>query len=322
MFFWLIIIVIFLMFVFGEIFLFFIIRRFYAAKKRNLLERQDFLKEQEASVKRKVEDIEDIMSERFLFYDTTRKIAPIIDKKHLFDVFAEEIKYLGPIEKVELSETSKERGVLKFELGENEKEHLYIKTKSKAVIGYIPYFVNLLRLCLERIRLYDTLQELSIHDSLTKVHNRRYFDQRFGEEFQRAQKFKLNLAFLMVDIDRFKNINDTYGHLVGDAVLREVAKSLQEATREIDFISRFGGEEFAIILPETDKAGAIMLAERIRSKISLESIKVFDEILDITVSMGVASFPQNTVHPDVLMETADKAMYKAKQSGRNHVCWF
>jgi diguanylate cyclase (GGDEF)-like protein len=207
-------------------------------------------------------------------------------------------------------------------LGQDIPQSLYVKTKSKAVIGYIPYFVNLLRLCLERIKLYGRLQEISIHDSLTKVYNRRYFTQRFSEEFSRANTFGLNLAFLMADIDNFKRINDTYGHLVGDAVLREVARLIQESTRGIDFVARFGGEEFAVILPETDKAGAIMVGERIRSRISMENIVVFDETLVINVSVGVAAFPQNTLYPDVLIETADKALYKAKTSGKNRVAWF
>jgi diguanylate cyclase (GGDEF)-like protein len=126
----------------------------------------------------------------------------------------------------------------------------------------------------------------------------------------------------MIDIDHFKEINDIYGHLVGDAVLREMARIIRENIREIDFPARFGGEEFAVILPETDKASAIMAAERISSRVSRERIKVFDEVLNVNISVGVATFPQNTLYSDVLIEVADKALYKAKLSGRNRVCWF
>ncbi|MBD3264476.1 MAG: diguanylate cyclase, partial [Candidatus Omnitrophica bacterium] len=144
----------------------------------------------------------------------------------------------------------------------------------------------------------------------------------FNEEFERAKRFGLDLSFLMLDIDWFKKINDTYGHLVGDAVLREVARVIKENIREIDVAGRYGGEEFAVFLLETDKAGAIMVAERISSRISREVIKVFDESLTTTLSIGVASYPQNTLYPDVLIEVSDKALYKAKVSGKNRVCWF
>jgi len=130
------------------------------------------------------------------------------------------------------------------------------------------------------------------------------------------------LFAIMFDVDRFKRINDTYGHLVGDAVLKAIAGLIQENIREIDFLARYGGEEFAVILPETDKAGAIMVADRICGKVSQERLKAFDEMVTTAISVGVASFPQNTLYADVLMETADKALYKAKVSGRNRVSWF
>ena len=280
------------------------------------------LQEEEGKLQREVENFEDLLSEHFLFYDVTRKIAPFLKKEDLVKVFSEEIRYLGPIDKMEISASSKDEGYLKFNLTKEEKEYFYVKTESRKVIKYIPYFAKLLKLCLERIRLYEKMQELSIYDSLTKVYNRRHFMERYRDEFERANKVKIDLSFLMVDIDYFKKINDTYGHLVGDAVLREVAKLIRANLREIDFIGRFGGEEFSVVLLETDKASAIMAAERISSRISRERIKVFDEALNITVSIGVAELPQNTSDPDIFIEVADKALYKAKVTGRNRVCWF
>ena len=281
------------------------------------------LKKEQKKLKNQFSRLEDSLPERFLFYDLTRKIAPVLDKEELFSSFAEEIKHLGRVDIVRFTRSSNnDKGVLKFELDDFGEDILEVGTKSKNAIEYMSYFVKLLRLCLERIKLYNELQELSILDSLTKVYNRRYFMGRYRAEFQRAEKFKLNLAFLMFDIDYFKKVNDTYGHLVGDAVLREVARVIQDNLREIDFLARFGGEEFAVILPETDKATAIMAAERISAKVSRERIMVFDEILGVNVSVGVATFPQNSVQPDVLSEIADKALYKAKLSGRNRVCWF
>ncbi|MBN3040590.1 MAG: GGDEF domain-containing protein, partial [Candidatus Omnitrophica bacterium] len=124
------------------------------------------------------------------------------------------------------------------------------------------------------------------------------------------------------DIDNFKKINDGYGHLAGDVILRKVAAILRATMRELDFVSRYGGEEFAVVLPETDKAGAIMVAERLSTRVSRERIKAFEETLSVTLSVGVSSFPHNTLHSDVLIEIADRALYKAKTSGRNRVCWF
>ncbi len=291
-------------------------------RKKILDDKHALLKKEEEILKKEVNELESSLSERFLFYDIARRMAPLLNKKELFKVFAEEIKHLGKIDDIVFSDSTKGQGYLKFILNEETSEALLLKTRSKPVIAYIPYFIKLLSLCLERIKLYDKLQEISIHDSLTKVYNRRYFMRRYLEEFERAKKFNLNLSFLMIDIDHFKKINDTYGHLVGDAVLREVANLIKENIREIDFIARFGGEEFSAILPETDKAGAIMMAERISSRVSRRRIRVFDETLNATISIGVAAFPQNTIHSDVLVEISDKALYKAKVSGRNRVCWF
>ncbi len=322
MFFWGVIFILFAVLLGGEVFFLMAFRKENQDREKSLGSDYNSLKKQEKALAQEVEILEKSLAERFLFYDIARKTAPIFKKKNLVAVFFEEIRHLGQIDKIELSDSAIDKSYLKFELGNESKQALYIKTKAKSVIGYIPYFANLLRVCLERIKLYEKLQELSIHDALTKIYNRRYFTLRYLEEFQRAKKFNLNLSFLMIDIDYFKKINDNYGHLVGDAVLREVARLIKENTREIDFVARFGGEEFAAILLDTDKAGAIMVAERISSRISRERIKVFDETLSVTVSVGVASFPQNTLHSDVLMEISDKALYKAKLSGRNRVCWF
>lgn len=322
MLFWGIIIVLFAAFLAEEFFFLRKLKQAYYEREKKLSEKHYFLEKEDENLKGKVSSLEKTLTERFLFYDITRRIAPLLDKKNLFKTFCEEIKYLGPIEEIEFCESLEGGDYLKFELGEKKDEALCIRTKAKAVIRYIPYFVKLLRLCLERIRLYDELQQLSIYDPLTKTYNRRYFMLRFLEEFERAKKFNLNLGFLMIDIDHFKRINDTFGHLVGDSVLKEIARLIRENIREIDFLARFGGEEFSVILPETDKSGVIMVGERIRSKISREKIKVFDETLSLSVSVGVSAFPQSTLYSDVLIEVADKALYKAKLSGRNRVGWF
>jgi len=273
-------------------------------------------------IKREIDELEQKMAEHFFFYDLIRQIAPFLEKKHLFKAFCEEIKYLGTVEDAQFLEPRENSSYLQFKAGDDQQESIYIKTTSKKIIEHKPFLEKLLKLCLERINLYEKFQQLSIYDTLTEIYNRRYFMDRYLQEFNRSKDFSLNMSFLIIDIDNFKNINDTYGHLVGDAVLREIAKFIKENIREIDFAARLGGEEFSVILLETDRTAAIAVAERICSRISQAKLKVFDETLNITVSIGLATFPQNTLHDDVLVEIADKALYKAKISGKNRVCWF
>lgn len=291
-------------------------------KQKSFIKQAASLETKESRIRRKLETSEGILAERFLFYDTTRRLAPLLDKKELFAKFLQELGYLGSVEAMEISAHGMPKQYLKFELGKGVKESLYLKTNLKAVIDYTPYFVKILRLCLERVRLYNKLQQLSIYDSVTKIYNRRHFMQRFQEEFERARKFKHSLAFLMIDIDYFKKVNDSYGHLVGDVILKEVARLIKKNIRGIDLAARFGGEEFSVILPETDKAGAIMLAERINQHICRQPLVAFDEKILTEVSIGVSSYPENAINPDILLEVADKALYKAKISGRNRVDWF
>ena len=146
--------------------------------------------------------------------------------------------------------------------------------------------------------------------------------ERYEDEFRRSEKFKFDLSFLMVDIDHFKNYNDTFGHLVGDVILREVANLLKENIREIDFVGRFGGEEFSIFLPETSKEQAISVSERLREKIAESEIQAYDEKVRLSISIGVATFPEDSRDKGLLIEIADKALYQAKQKGRNRVFAF
>ena len=124
----------------------------------------------------------------------------------------------------------------------------------------------------------------------------------------------------MLDIDHFKEYNDKYGHLVGDAILKEVAGTIKESIRQVDSVGRYGGEEFLIILTETDKNGARFAAERIRQAVESKRIKVYDEDLKATVSIGIATFPEDAEETQALIEKADKSLYRAKQTGRNRIC--
>ncbi len=160
------------------------------------------------------------------------------------------------------------------------------------------------------------LGELSLTDALTGVPNRRSFQDRLADEFRRAQRYDDPLALVLLDLDHFKIINDTFGHPEGDAVLREVAERLRHCVRETDFIARYGGEEFALLLPKTMLSGALTVAERVRR--SLTSLEVHTQ--HVTASLGISIFPHQTItSPDALVRTADDALYTAKREGRNKV---
>jgi diguanylate cyclase (GGDEF)-like protein len=172
---------------------------------------------------------------------------------------------------------------------------------------------------MKKALLYETVEKLAITDSLTGLYLRRYFSERLEDEIKRSGKHRLNFALLEIDIDDFKICNDKHGHLSGDAVLKETARLIKEGTREIDIVSRYGGEEFAVLLEETDEKGAMIVAERIREKVKECQFKAYDEILKITVSVGVAAYPKDAKTKDALFEKADRALYEAKKSGKNVV---
>ncbi|OGQ18030.1 MAG: hypothetical protein A3B70_06355 [Deltaproteobacteria bacterium RIFCSPHIGHO2_02_FULL_40_11] len=160
-----------------------------------------------------------------------------------------------------------------------------------------------------------------IRDLLTGLYNRYAFKEILQRETDRARRYQRHLSLLMVDIDYFKKINDTYGHLVGDHVLEEVSDVLRSAVRKIDVISRFGGEEFAILLPETTIGHATLLAERIRKKIEAYDYTHLIGDLRLTVSVGISNFHTPGQKSDVvLLNAADQALYAAKKEGRNKVC--
>ena len=173
---------------------------------------------------------------------------------------------------------------------------------------------------IKKVLLYETVEKLAITDSLTGLYVRRYFSERLEEELHRSKRHKFKFAFLMIDIDDFKLCNDTYGHLVGDVVLKEMSRIIKEHLRAIDVVSRYGGEEFAVLLPETGPDGAILVAERLRKKIEENVFTAYDEKLKVTISTGVSIYPQDATEEKGLIEKADTALYTAKRSGKNIVC--
>lgn len=164
------------------------------------------------------------------------------------------------------------------------------------------------------------LETLAITDGLTGAYNHRYFYKRLNEEFQRAKRYGAYLSLIMIDIDFFKSINDKYGHLVGDAVLSELSKLLQENIRKHDVCARYGGEEFALLLPHTNYEGAVREAERLRSTIEKHKFSHMERAGEVTISLGGVTYPHNDVNkPEDLVKLADEALYVAKNSGRNRV---
>jgi two-component system cell cycle response regulator len=164
------------------------------------------------------------------------------------------------------------------------------------------------------------LEVLAHTDPLTQVLNRRALTSRLTTELGRTRRYQAALTLLMLDLDHFKDVNDTYGHLVGDDVLREVAAFLQAAVRQVDIVARYGGEEFVIVLPETKLPGAVVFAERILAQIASHPFCRAQHPLSITASIGVAEYPSDgVVTVDDLFATADAALYRAKSGGRNRV---
>jgi diguanylate cyclase (GGDEF)-like protein len=179
---------------------------------------------------------------------------------------------------------------------------------------------NQAALVIENARLYNQMQYLAVTDTLTGVYNRRGLFNRGQQEISRALRSSRPLAAIMLDIDLFKLINDTYSHVVGDEVLRLLAKLCQENLRSVDVIGRYGGEEFAILLPETDAAAAQQIAERLRQCVAETPLFTQNGVVNFTISVGIASMTEEISTLAVLLDRADTAMYQAKKSGRNRVC--
>lgn len=169
--------------------------------------------------------------------------------------------------------------------------------------------------------LYRTIEDLARTDGLTGLLNHRTFMEKLSEEYRRIERDMRPFSILLMDIDKFKNVNDTYGHPVGDIALKAVAKVLTDTGRGSDFVARYGGEEFAIGMVDTNIKGAMQMAERVRKLVEKTVVaRVGGKDLTVTVSIGVSSFPEDTKNKAELVTLADNALYQAKRSGRNRVC--
>lgn len=190
---------------------------------------------------------------------------------------------------------------------------------TNANIELVSAFADQVAVAIENARLFDETQRLAITDSLTGLFNRRHFLDIARIEFDRARRYKYYVSAIIFDIDHFKNINDTYGHAAGDAVLCAIGKLCREKLREADPLGRYGGEEFVGLFIETDVKTALKVAERLRSAVEKTIIPFGDHNLRVTVSIGIAEQSPNTPDLESLLARADQAMYIAKHKGRNRV---
>lgn len=188
------------------------------------------------------------------------------------------------------------------------------KLFNKQDLEFIEALSNQAAIAIDNAKLY----ELATKDGLTKLYIHRHFRTLLEAEVTRATRYKHVVSLLMMDIDNFKHVNDTYGHLIGDRVLKEIAVTIKNTCRNIDVPARYGGEEFTVILPETAAKDATIIAERLRKNIEKIEIPIDDKVtLKATVSIGISEYPSSATDSENLIKTADDALYKAKNDGKN-----
>jgi diguanylate cyclase (GGDEF)-like protein len=286
------------------------------------------LTEETARLKQERGRLQEALAETVAMYELAKDVSKTLDEAEVFGAFKERLAQFIRFSDCRLlgrdAVLSKYRhySVIPLEIDAKPIAYLAVSGIEQDSQDTFLILAHQFMLGAKRAFLYQRIQELAIIDSLTGAFTRSYYLGRFDEELARSQRFNYKLSYLAVDIDHFKDINDKYGHLVGDVVLRRVSGLIKEKIRQIDSLGRRGGDEFLVSLPETDALGAAQAAERIRQAIEDKAIKAYDEELKATVSIGVATFPEHGSDNPVLLENADKALYQAKQQGRNRVAVF
>jgi diguanylate cyclase (GGDEF)-like protein/PAS domain S-box-containing protein len=185
--------------------------------------------------------------------------------------------------------------------------------------SWLQAFASHAALAIENARLFERLEMQAITDNLTGLYNQRYFEEVAAKEIQRSIRYKKPLSLIMMDIDHFKSVNDQFGHRAGDQVLQLIAKTCKNVLRKMDVISRYGGEEFTVLLPETDLGAALLVADRLRESIASTPLVLTEGKIRVTCSMGVADYQSCPFDMKEFNNCADKALYEAKRAGRNTV---
>jgi len=236
------------------------------------------------------------------------KLSKIDNFKNIYNLFKKEGIYLI----VPMCYRDKVNGILCLKQKEAEFGKGYTEDEKR----YLEIIAGFASVAIENARLYKT----ATIDKKTRLYNHGFFQNRIMEEIERAERYHTDLALILLDLDHFKKINDTYGHLKGDEVLIKVAETIKKQVRTFDIPARFGGEEFTVLLPETDENCSYVVAERLRK--SIEDLKFSNSkgTFNITASLGVSNFIHSVnMTEDILIEQADRALYQAKEKGRNRV---
>jgi len=240
-----------------------------------------------------------------------------IKKDFRFDLEKIEKQHVRPISSLISSPLISEHkflGVLRIDSSSPE-------AYSQDDLRFLTTICDLGAVALENAQLFQRTKDLAIHDELTRLYTKGYFLDRLGEECKRGLRQDTTFSLLMLDIDYFKDYNDKFGHTSGDIVLKSLSGNITNSLKDFSpIISRFGGEEFCIILPSRDKKSAFKIADELRQKIEKANIILRKHETHVTVSIGLACFPQDSTEADELIRKADKAMYEAKNKGRNQVC--
>ncbi|MFT3693684.1 MAG: sensor domain-containing diguanylate cyclase [Kofleriaceae bacterium] len=260
------------------------------------------------------------------FKDNAGLASMVVKNRHYLPAAGELRELSAPIftRKVKLDDDAKSLLVLPLLSGDEAIGTLTLvaraeKRFNKDVREMLAVIAHQVAVSLQNGFFYKQMETMATTDGLTGLTNRRAFDEKFEDLLQRAQRHNYKVALLMCDIDHFKNVNDTYGHPIGDEVLRRVASVLKEVPRKIDVPARYGGEEFVVLLDNVDVAQAKAVAERIRIEISKLVVDTEKGALSVTESIGVAAFPDDARDRETLKERADLALYHAKHTGRNRV---
>lgn len=264
----------------------------------------------------------DISNVRQLYGMVRKPILGNFDLKKHGSLFSAKQKYPRSIALLPLQRNNCLMGSL------NLGSHKIDRFQKGSATDFLQHLAAVLATCLHTAIAHEKLKQAGLTDALTGINNRRFFDQRLDEEIARNKRLESSLSCLFIDIDHFKVINDTFGHDIGDAVLKNVAELIRAQLRSIDVVARYGGEEFAILLSQSGRDKAIEVAERIRAIISETSFKERMSKANITVSVGVSTInfeERSNEDPKLigrhLLQRADKALYQAKQGGRDQVVY-
>ena len=277
-------------------------------------------------------DLEEQAGRQFLLYEITKEMAKSLTEEEAFDIFKKYLREHCMFETCRLTSLAPGAAV-----GAAPRLHMqvfYIQGEEDTgsfleVEGVDPQDrekVSVLghqfALAFRRVQLYKQWEQIAISDDLTGLFTRRYILANLEKELERAGSNQGRMAFVMIDVDHFKQFNDQHGHLAGDQILRQVAVMIHSGIREVDIAGRFGGEEFCLILPNTSADGAKLTAERIRRAVKEKAVRAFGKEFSVTVSLGVALSPDHGRSVEELVDHADQALYQAKHQGRDRVCVF